>query len=80
GNLTTLDRQSRLFLIKPSPLHYEKIKPTHILLLHLHANLLQPHITPSSHTTTHPLLYNHFNHIPPILHTHSTSPTISPQP
>ena len=76
GNVSGIDREKGLFVIKPSGVPYEELKPDHMVVLDLRGNKVEGDMTPSSDTATHLLLYNRFPEIGGVVHTHSRWATI----
>ena len=74
GNVSGIDREKGIFVIKPSGVPYEELNPENMVLVDLHNNVLEGG-TPSSDTKTHTVLYRHFPAIGGIVHTHSTCAT-----
>ena len=75
GNASVVDREKRVFAIKPSGVPYELLKPEDIVILDFANNVLEGEKRPSSDTKTHAVLYSHWEHIGGIVHTHSTYAT-----
>lgn len=76
GNASAIDRESGLFVIKPSGVDYETLKPSDMVVVDLEGNVVEGKLNPSSDTMTHAVLYNHFQEIGGVVHTHSTWATI----
>jgi L-ribulose-5-phosphate 4-epimerase len=76
GNASGIDRDSRLFVIKPSGIDYEKMKPSDMVVVDLDGNVVEGEMNPSSDTATHAVLYRHYPEIGGIVHTHSTWATV----
>lgn len=76
GNVSGIDREKGLFVIKPSGVPYEKLKPSDMVVVNLKGEKVEGRLNPSSDTPTHCVLYNHFNSIGGIVHTHSLWATI----
>ncbi|HHU63274.1 MAG TPA: L-ribulose-5-phosphate 4-epimerase [Clostridiales bacterium] len=72
GNVSGIDRQSGLVVIKPSGVAYECMKAEHMVVVDLQGNKVEGDLNPSSDTPTHLVLYNNFPEIGGIVHTHST--------
>lgn len=72
GNVSGIDRQKGLFVIKPSGVDYETLKPSDMVVMDLEGNKIQGNLNPSSDTATHLELYKAFKEIGGIVHTHST--------
>jgi len=57
GNVSGIDRESGLFVIKPSGVDYEKLSPEDMVVLDLEGNVVEGKYRPSSDTATHLELY-----------------------
>ncbi|MCD8131537.1 MAG: L-ribulose-5-phosphate 4-epimerase [Lachnospiraceae bacterium] len=75
GNVSAIDRESGLFVIKPSGVEYEKLAPADMVVVDLEGNVVEGHYKPSSDTPTHLELYKAFPQIGGIVHTHSSYAT-----
>lgn len=75
GNVSAVDREKGLVVIKPSGVSYETMKASDMVVLDLQGNILEGSLKPSSDTPTHLVLYNAFPEIGGIVHTHSTYAT-----
>lgn len=71
GNVSGIDREKGLFVIKPSGVPYEDLKPEHMVVMDLNGNKVEGTMNPSSDTATHLELYKAFPNIGGIVHTHS---------
>lgn len=71
GNVSGIDRERGLFVIKPSGVDYDKLKPEDMVVMDLQGNKVGGEMNPSSDTKTHLELYNCFPQIGGIVHTHS---------
>ena len=71
GNVSGIDREKGLFVIKPSGVEYDELKPSDMVVLDLQGNQIEGDMNPSSDTKTHMVLYNTFPQIGGIVHTHS---------
>ncbi|MFP4060449.1 MAG: L-ribulose-5-phosphate 4-epimerase [Bacteroidales bacterium] len=71
GNVSAIDREKGLVVIKPSGIPYEKMSPEDMVVLDLEGNIREGKRKPSSDTPTHIALYKAFDHIGAIVHTHS---------
>jgi L-ribulose-5-phosphate 4-epimerase len=76
GNASAIDRESGLFVIKPSGVDYATMKPGDMVVVDLEGNVVEGKLKPSSDTPTHAVLYKHYEEIGGIVHTHSTWATI----
>ncbi|GAB1808469.1 MULTISPECIES: L-ribulose-5-phosphate 4-epimerase [Priestia] len=76
GNVSAIDRDSGLFVIKPSGVTYEKMTAQDMVVVDLDGRVVEGELNPSSDTLTHAVLYKHYPQIGGIAHTHSTWATI----
>lgn len=72
GNVSGIDRESGLFVIKPSGVEYDKLTPEDMVVVDLNGNKVEGKYNPSSDTATHVVLYNRFPQIGGVVHTHSS--------
>jgi len=75
GNVSVIDRELKVFAIKPSGVSYNDLSPDKMVIVDLDANTVEGNLRPSSDTKTHALLYKHWEKIGAIVHTHSTYAT-----
>ncbi len=75
GNVSGIDREKGLFVIKPSGVDYDKLKPEDMVVMDLDGNKVEGELNPSSDTATHLELYRVFDKIGGIVHTHSPMAT-----
>ena len=71
GNVSGIDREKGLVVIKPSGVEYEDLKPEDLVVLDLEGNVVEGDLNPSSDTKTHLELYKAFPQLGGIVHTHS---------
>lgn len=71
GNVSGIDREKGLFVIKPSGVDYDKLRPKDLVVMDLDGNQVEGKYRPSSDTATHLELYKAFKEISGIVHTHS---------
>ncbi len=71
GNASEIDRETGIFAIKPSGVPYEELRPEHIVLVNMEGQVVDSKLRPSSDTPTHLVLYQQFEEIGGIVHTHS---------
>ncbi len=76
GNVSAIDREAGLFVIKPSGVDYETMQASDMVVCDLDGNVVEGELNPSSDTPTHAVLYQAFPEIGGIVHTHSTWATI----
>ncbi len=72
GNVSGIDRDRGLVVIKPSGVSYDDMKPGDMVVMDLHGNRVEGRMKPSSDTPTHIFLYLHFPDIGGVVHTHSS--------
>lgn len=71
GNVSAIDREKGLFVIKPSGVPYDKMTADDMVVMDLNGNKVEGKLNPSSDTPTHCELYNKFSDIGGVVHTHS---------
>ncbi|MCM3513291.1 MULTISPECIES: L-ribulose-5-phosphate 4-epimerase [Carnobacterium] len=76
GNVSAVDREQGLFVIKPSGISYEEMKASDMVVCDMDGEIVEGNLNPSSDTLTHAVLYKEFPEIGGIVHTHSTWATI----
>ena len=72
GNVSGIDREKGLFVIKPSGVDYDKLRPEHMVVVDMDGNKVEGDLNPSSDTPTHLELYKAFPECGGIVHTHSS--------
>ena len=72
GNVSAIDREKNLVVIKPSGVSYDSMKAEDMVVLDLDGNVVEGKYNPSSDTPTHLELYKAFPNIGGVVHTHST--------
>ena len=76
GNVSGLDRESGLVVIKPSGVGYDDMKASDMVGVSLETGeVVEGDLNPSSDTPTHLVLYRAFPNIGGVVHTHSTYAT-----
>ncbi len=75
GNVSAIDRESGLVVIKPSGVDYDTMKPSDMVVVDLDGKVVEGELNPSSDTPTHLVLYRAFPNIGGVVHTHSTYAT-----
>lgn len=75
GNVSGIDREKGLFVIKPSGIAYEKLTPQDMVVIDMDGKRVEGKYNPSSDTATHLELYKHFPEIGGVVHTHSPEAT-----
>ncbi|MEH6993275.1 L-ribulose-5-phosphate 4-epimerase [Neobacillus drentensis] len=71
GNVSGIDRDQGLVVIKPSGVPYEELTLEDMVVVDLEGNIIEGTKRPSSDTPTHLSLYRSFQHVGGIVHTHS---------
>lgn len=75
GNVSEIDRERNLVVIKPSGVDYDKLTVEDMVVVDLSGHVVEGTLRPSSDTPTHLELYKAFKEIGGIVHTHSTFAT-----
>ena len=76
GNVSAIDREHAVVVIKPSGVPYADLRPEMLVVTDLHGRVLQGTLRPSSDLPTHAVLYRCFEQIGGIVHTHSHYATV----
>lgn len=71
GNVSAIDRDKGLVVIKPSGVEYSKLSADDMVVVDLDGNIIEGRLKPSSDTATHLELYKGFLEIGGVVHTHS---------
>ena len=71
GNVSGIDREKGLVVIKPSGVEYDGMTPEDMVVVDLDGNRVEGKWKPSSDTATHVVLYKAFPNIGGVVHTHS---------
>ena len=79
GNVSAIDRDSGLVVIKPSGVEYDNMKASDMVVVDMSGERQGGKLKPSSDTATHLALYKAFPEIGAVVHTHSTWATIFAQ-
>lgn len=72
GNVSGINREKELIVIKPSGVEYDKMSANDMVVVDFNGNIVEGNLRPSSDTPTHIELYKKFKNIGGIVHTHST--------
>lgn len=72
GNVSGIDKENGLMVIKPSGVDYDTMKQEDMVVVDLDGNVVEGHYKPSSDTATHIELYKQYPEIGGVVHTHST--------
>ena len=76
GNVSAIDREKGLVVIKPSGVSYDTMKASDMVVVDLHSGkVVEGDLNPSSDTPTHLVLYRAFPEIGGVVQTHSTYAT-----
>jgi len=75
GNVSAIDREKGLVVIKPSGIAYDEMTAEQMVAVDLEGKIIDGKYKPSSDTATHLVLYKHFPQIGGVVHTHSTFAT-----
>ena len=79
GNVSGIDREKNLIVIKPSGVDYDQLKIEDMVVLDLDGKIVEGNKRPSSDSPTHIELYKTFTKIGGITHTHSKHATMFAQ-
>lgn len=76
GNVSAIDREKGLVVIKPSGVSYETMRADQMVVVELETGkVVEGELNPSSDTPTHLELYRKFSDVGGIVHTHSRHAT-----
>ncbi len=75
GNVSGIDREHGLMVIKPSGVPYETMQAADMVVVNMQGEVVEGRLRPSSDTPTHLELYRTYPQIGGIVHTHSTHAT-----
>ena len=73
GNVSAVDRERGVIVIKPSGVEYDELTPDMMTVVDFDGNIVEGDLNPSSDTPTHIELYKSFKNIGGVVHTHSTN-------
>ena len=79
GNVSEIDRERGVIVIKPSGVAYSEMKPEDMVVTDLDGNVVEGNLKPSSDLPTHIELYKAFPEISGVVHTHSRWATVFAQ-
>jgi len=71
GNVSAIDRENGLVVIKPSGVEYDAMKASDMVVVDMDGHVVEGSLNPSSDTPTHIELYKAFPDIGGVVHTHS---------
>lgn len=72
GNVSAIDREKGLVVIKPSGVDYENLSPENMVITDLEGNIVEGDLRPSSDLRTHLEIYKAFPEVGGVVHTHSS--------
>ncbi|HCF8696740.1 L-ribulose-5-phosphate 4-epimerase [Klebsiella pneumoniae] len=75
GNVSAIDRQRGLVVIKPTGIAYESMTVDDMSVVDLQGHVVEGRWRPSSDTATHLALYRRYPDLGGVVHTHSTHAT-----
>ena len=75
GNVSAIDRETGLVVIKPSGVDYDDMNPSDMVVVDLDGKIVEGDLRPSSDTATHLEIYKAVPEVGGIVHTHSTYAT-----
>ena len=76
GNVSAIDRKSGLVVIKPSGVSYDELTPDSMVVVNMEGVVVEGKYRPSSDTLTHLALYQAYEQLGGIVHTHSRFATV----
>ena len=79
GNVSAIDRETNLVVIKPSGVSYDTMTADDMVVVDLDGNIVEGKLNPSSDTPTHLELYKAHPEIGGVVHTHSRWATVFAQ-
>ena len=79
GNVSGMDRNQGLVVIKPSGMAYEELMPDDMVVVDLEGKTLDGRLNPSSDTPSHIEIYKAFPEVGGVAHTHSEYATMFAQ-
>lgn len=79
GNVSQIDRESGLVVIKPSGISYDTMTPDDMVVVEMDGNKVEGKWNPSSDLPTHLEIYRAFSEVGGVTHTHSRWATIFSQ-
>ncbi len=71
GNVSGIDRENDMVVIKPSGIPYSALRPKDMVVMNLYGQVVEGKLKPSSDAPTHLVLYRQFKEIGGVVHTHS---------
>ncbi len=76
GNVSGINQERDLVVIKPSGIPYHELSVEKMVVIDLEGQLIEGDLNPSSDVLTHLELYRHFSKISSVAHTHSMWATV----
>jgi L-ribulose-5-phosphate 4-epimerase len=76
GNVSAISPDRQHVIIKPSGVSYESMQPEDMVVVRMDGSVVEGRYKPSSDTPTHLVLYQQFEQIGAIVHTHAKWATI----
>ncbi len=71
GNVSAIDREAGVVVIKPSGVDYDTMKAEDMVVVDLDGNVLEGEMRPSSDLPTHLVMYSEYEDVTSVVHTHS---------
>jgi L-ribulose-5-phosphate 4-epimerase len=71
GNVSAIDRETGLVVIKPSGIRYDDMHPEQMVIVDMEGNVVEGSLKPSSDTASHLYIYRNRPDVGGIVHTHS---------
>lgn len=71
GNVSAISKDRSYYVIKPSGVDYQTMKPDDMVVMDLNNNIISGTLNPSTDMPTHSILYKNFEKVQAIVHTHS---------
>jgi L-ribulose-5-phosphate 4-epimerase len=71
GNVSARDPETDCVVIKPSGVHYESLRPEHLVIVRLDGQRIEGDLKASSDTASHLYIYRHRPDVCGVVHTHS---------
>ena len=75
GNVSARDPETDYVVIKPSGVHYEDLRPEHMVVVDLEGKVVEGKLKFSSDTASHLYIYRHRSDVNGVVHTHSAYAT-----
>jgi L-ribulose-5-phosphate 4-epimerase len=75
GNVSARDPETDYVVIKPSGVHYEDLRPEHMVIVDMEGKVVEGNLKFSSDTASHLYIYRHRSGVNGVVHTHSAYAT-----